>query len=243
MESPVMRRMQPPSDPPPAAAGRPPRMVRPGLWLFAPNRDSQGGSAWLLESQALDVLVDLPALSPAESDWLQQRARLRPGWIVLTGRQGHGRCRVLQRQLGWPVLVQEQEAYLLPDLPACHTFAAERQLAEGLRLLWTPGPTPGACVLHASGAAAGDGLFCGRLLVPLGPDRLGPLRRPGTFHWFRQLASLEQLRRWLPPGSPDWIASGAALGGLRGAALVGSGAALLARLDLQALRQQPVEGM
>jgi glyoxylase-like metal-dependent hydrolase (beta-lactamase superfamily II) len=212
------------------------------LWLFAPNRDSQGGSAWLLEMQGLDVLVDVPALSPAHLRWLRDRARGRQGWIVLTGRHGHGRCRALQQELDWPVLVQEQEAYLLPDLRACHRFAADHELAEGLRLLWTPGPSPGACVLHASGGSAGDGLFCGRLLVPLGPDRLGPLRRAGTFHWSRQLISLDRLRRWLPPGSPDWIASGAALGALRGEALVGSGASLLAQLDLQGLLEQPLQG-
>ena len=233
--------MQPVSDPA-AAGGRPPRQVRQGLWLFAPNRDSQGGSAWLVETEALDVLVDVPALNPAHLSWLRERARGRQGWIVLTGRQGHGRCRALQQQLDWPVLVQEQEAYLLPDLRACHRFAEAHELADGLRLLWTPGPTPGACVLHVCGGSAGDGLFCGRLLVPLGPDRLGPLRRPGTFHWSRQLASLERLRRWLPAGSPDWIASGAALGALRGEALVGAGASLLAAIDLEGLIEQPPQG-
>ena len=30
--------------------GRPPTAVLPGLWLFPPNRDSQGGSAWLLDT-------------------------------------------------------------------------------------------------------------------------------------------------------------------------------------------------
>ncbi|MFM7264837.1 MAG: MBL fold metallo-hydrolase, partial [Cyanobium sp.] len=114
-----------------------------------------------------------------------------------------------------------------------HTFAAEHQLAEGLRLLWTPGPSPGACVLHArraagAGAAAVDGLFCGRLLVPLAPGRLGPLISRRTFHGPRQLRSLARLRDWLPAGSPQWIATGAGLGALRGEKLVGQGAALLA---------------
>lgn len=226
-------------DPPPAT--RAPRPVRPSLWLFGPSRDSQGGSAWYLQGPELDVLVDVPALNDTNRQWLQDR-RSRQGWIVLTGRQGHGRIRALQAELEWPVLVQEQEAYLLPSVPRVTTFAGTHRLAAGLDLFWTPGPSPGACVLHARIAEAGDGLFCGRLLVPTAPQRLAPLRRLDTFHWIRQLRSLEQLRQWLPPGSPAWIASGAALGALRGAALVEQGAALLAGLDLEALSGLQPEG-
>jgi glyoxylase-like metal-dependent hydrolase (beta-lactamase superfamily II) len=226
------------ADPSPIGEGRPPQAVRPGLWLFAPNRETQGGSAWLFESEALDLLVDAPALSEANLSWLRQRAQRRAGWIVLTGRHGHGRCRALQAQLGWPVLVQEQEAYLLPSVPDLHRFGEHHTLAAGLELLWTPGPSPGSCVLHARAGDAGDGLFCGRLLVPLAAGRLGPIRRPGTFHWPRQLQSIERLRQWLPSGSPDWIASGAGLGALRGEKLVVGGAAQLAELDGEALRTQ-----
>jgi hypothetical protein len=79
-------------------------------------------------------------------------------------------------------------------------------------------------------AGAVDGLFCGRLLLPTGPSALAPLRTARTFHWPRQLASLERLRSWLPAGSPDWIASGGGLGALRGDKLVNGGAELLAGL-------------
>lgn len=229
------------ADPSPIGEGRPPQLLRRGLWLCAPNRDSQGGSAWIVEAADLDVLVDVPALSEANLTWLRQRASQRRGWIVLSGRHGHGRCRALQAELGWPVLVQEQEAFLLPGVPDLHRFGETHSLAPGLELLWTPGPSPGSCVLHARGGSAGDGLFCGRLLVPLAPGQLGPLRRPGTFHWPRQLRSIERLRQWLPAGSPDWIASGAGLGALRGEKLLHGGADLLARLDCSALSQAVAE--
>jgi hypothetical protein len=217
--------------------------VRPGLWLFAPNRDSQGGSAWCYEAADLDVLVDVPALSAANLAWLRQRSSQRSGWIVLSGRHGHGRIRALQEAIGWPVLVQEQEAYLLPSVAAVTRFSASHRLTPDLALLWTPGPSPGACVLHARGGAAGDGLFCGRLLVPISPGRLAPLRRTGSFHWPRQLRSLEQLRQWLPAGSPGWIASGAGLGALRGEKLLLEGSARLAELDVEALRSQAPQGI
>jgi glyoxylase-like metal-dependent hydrolase (beta-lactamase superfamily II) len=211
--------------------------VRSDLWLFAPNRDNQGGSAWFLEHSDGDLLVDVPALTEANLAFLQHRPR--PGQIVLTGRDGHGRCRALQEALGWPVLVQEQEAYLLPGVKGLETFGREHALAPGLRLLWTPGPSPGSCVLNALGGGAGGdghggGLFCGRLLVPVAPGRLEPRRSRRTFHWPRQIASLRALRAWLPAGTPGWIASGAGLGALRGETLVGKGEELLADLEKQA---------
>jgi len=238
---------------PPAEAGRPPQLVLPGLWLFAPSRDSHGGSAWWLEHPDGGLLIDCPGWTEANLAFL---ARQAGGRIVLTSREGHGRCRRFQQALGWPVLVQEQEAYLLPGVERLETFAAERQLSPRLQLLWTPGPTPGSCVLLASGcggpggAAEGSGaaqpdndpaipqgdiLFCGRLLSPTGPGLAAPLRSARSFHWGRWLHSLEALRRRLPPQSPRWIASGAGLGALRGGKLIEGGRAVLEGLDLEAL--------
>lgn len=217
---------------PEPALGRPPRQVAAGLWLFAPNRDTQGGSSWLLERPEGPLLIDCPGVTQANLEALA--AYGSGGTIVLTGREGHGRCRRIQEATGWPVLVQEQEAYLLPTLPAIQTFGSEHTLAPGMRLLWTPGPTPGACVVHACGAW-GDLLFCGRLLVPVGPGALAPLRTQRCFHWPRQLASIGKLREWLPPGSPGAIATGAGLGALRGEVLVQPGAAVLEALDLESL--------
>jgi hypothetical protein len=224
----------------PPEAGRPPREVRPGLWLFAPNRDTQGGSAWWLDHPAADgaagVLIDCPAWTQANLTFLLARGA---GDLVLTGRVGHGRIRRFQEALGWPVLVQEQEAYLLPGVQQLRGFAAEHTLAAGLHLLWTPGPSPGACVLLAQAAAPSDALlFCGRLLSPLAPGQAGPLRTSRSFHWRRWLQSLERLRGWLPPQAPGWLASGAGLGALRGEALIGSARHLLDGLDLTSLAEQ-----
>ncbi len=238
---------------PPAEAGRPPQPVLPGLWLFAPSRDSHGGSAWWLEHPDGGLLIDCPGWTEANLAFL---ARQAGGRIVLTSREGHGRCRRFQQALGWPVLVQEQEAYLLPGVERLETFAAARQLSPRLHLLWTPGPTPGSCVLLASGCGAptgdaggpgggqpdddlagqqGDILFCGRLLSPTAPGLAAPLRTARSFHWGRWLGSLDALRRRLPPDSPRWIASGAGLGALRGGKLIKGGRALLEELDLEAL--------
>ena len=197
--------------------GRPPQQLRDDLWLFPPNRDCQGGCAWWLEADPEPVLIDCPPLTQASLTALQELAGTRSPRILLTSREGHGRLRRLQERLGWPVLAQEQEAYLLPNVDPLHTFADEHTTASGLQLLWTPGPTPGSCVIHAPAAEL---LFCGRLLTPLAPGRLGPLRHGRTFHWPRQLASLERLRAWLPADANPALASGAGLGALRGERLV-----------------------
>lgn len=215
---------------PPLEAGRAPQAVLPGLWLFAPSRESAGGSAWLLETPSGPVLVDTPGLTEANRQFLAEHT---PVWQLLTSREGHGRTRRWQQRFGWRVLVQEQEAYLLPGVERLETFAEAAEPLPGLHLRWTPGPTPGACVLWDQ---HGDGLFCGRLLVPIAPGALAPLRTPLTFHWQRQLRSLEALRAWLPSEAPGWIATGAALGALRGEKLVAQGRAQLEALDLEALR-------
>lgn len=206
--------------------------MKPGLWLFPPNPDTWGGSSWLLETSAGDLLIDCPPDTEESLHFLEDRASHSKGWIILLGREGHGHCRRVQERLGWPVVVQEQEAYLLPGIAMLVPFGAEHALLEGLHLLWTPGPSPGAAVLHVRGGVAGpqDGLFCGRLLVPVGPGQLAPLPSPRGFHGPRHQRSVEALRRWLPSGSPDWLATGAGLGALRGEALVANGAQLLASM-------------
>ncbi len=225
---------------PPPEPGRPPRQLREQMWLFAPNRHTMGGSSWLVQGDQArgepDLLVDAPALTAANRDVLAQRRAavgVDGGLIVLTSREGHGQTRQLQELLGWPVLVQEQEAYLLPGVERLRTFGRQLEPAPGLALLWTPGPTPGSCVLHLR-RATDDGLFCGRLLVPVAAGALAPLRTARTFHWQRQLASLQQLLGWLPVDSPAWIATGAGLGALRGQPLVSDGAQQLKTLAAQA---------
>ena len=195
-----------------------------GLWAFPPSRDSDGGTSWLLHSQSgASVLVDVPLLNDEHLSWLQQQPQ---GWIVLTHRQGHGRCRRLQEQLGWPVLVQEQEAYLLPTVQQRQSFADQWEIEPGLKLLWTPGPTPGSCCLHWSQGER-DVLFCGRLLWPSGCSDVELRIGDSTFHASRQKRSLKRLRAWLRPGQPAQIACAAGLGVLRGAKLVEPGSVAL----------------
>ena len=198
-------------------SGRPPQQILDNLWLFPPNRDCRGGSSCWLDLDPEPVLIDCPPLTEASLQALHDLASDRSARILLTSREGHGRLRRLQERLGWPVLVQEQEAYLLPGVQPLETFVDSHITASGLRLLWTPGPTPGSCVVHAP--APLDVLFCGRLLIPVQEGEMAPLRHRRTFHWPRQQLSLQRLRDWIPPESSPALASGAGLGALRGGRL------------------------
>ncbi len=194
--------------------GNPPQQLREGLWVFPPNRDCNGGTAWWLGCEPEPVLIDCPPLTKASIGALEQLSLGRHARILLTSREGHGRVRALQDALGWPVLVQEQEAYLLPGLTSLDSFAEEHTTVAGMRLLWTSGPTPGSCVVFAP--HPWNVLFCGRLLIPVAFRQLGPLKDRRTFHWPRQLKSLEKLRQWIPSDVRPALASGASLGLLRG---------------------------
>jgi len=156
---------------PSATSGRPPQAVRADLWLFAPNRDSQGGSSWWLQRPLPDgacgVLIDCPALSEANLSFLRQRG---PGWIVLTGREGHGRCRRLQEALGWPVWVQEQEAYLLPGSSSWRRASSSGPPA--------PAQAQRCCRSSATVSICCSAAGCCCLLLPVGWRHY---RRPAPF--------------------------------------------------------------
>ena len=156
-------------------AGRPPQQLREDLWLFPPNRDSQGGSSG--GSMWSNRCRDCPPLTEASLTTLRQLAGTRSPRILLTSREGHGRLSC--GALGMAGVGAGTEAYLLPNVEPLETFAEEHTTASGLRLLWTPGPTPGSCVVFAP--APNELLFCGRLLTPWAPSQLAPMRHARTF--------------------------------------------------------------
>ena len=122
--------------------------------------------------------------------------------------------RAFQDALGWPVLVQEQEAYLLPGLTSLDSFVDQHTTAAWRLLLGTPGPTAGSCVVFAPDSW--NVLFCGRLLIPVAFVQLASLADWLTFYWPLQLRSLQKLRQWIPSDSRPALAYAAPLGALRG---------------------------
>jgi glyoxylase-like metal-dependent hydrolase (beta-lactamase superfamily II) len=225
---------------------RPPQLVLDPsqcdrLYAFPPNRESLGGTSYWLQHPAGNLLIDCPSW-PGSLEFLADRG---VRWLVLTHRTAHARVLAIQQALGCDVVIQEQEAYLLPDVR--RTIFADRLVlatdAQGqpeLEVIWTCGYSPGSACLYW--AEQGGLLFTGRHLLPTIAGDLAPLRTAKTFHWFRQLRSVRALIDRFRPDSPEPLAHicpGGSIGFLRGRLTIDRAAERLASLDLEALRSAP----
>ncbi|WP_017323963.1 hypothetical protein [Synechococcus sp. PCC 7336] len=205
--------------------------VLPNIYAFRPNRESLGGTAYALvrrdrhSSTFANLLVDCPAATPQVCDRLAQLGGVR--WIALTHRTAIGSPAAstssvakIAKRFDCDVVVQEQEAYLLPHLRLL-TFGDRLDLAPDIQFIWTPGHTPGSsCVFYAD---LGGVLFSGRHLLPDAGGRLNPLRQAKTFHWPRQLRNVGKLLDVIPAPAPAWICPGANTGELQGKKVMDAG--------------------
>ncbi|MFM7424257.1 MAG: MBL fold metallo-hydrolase [Elainella sp.] len=211
-------------------SAKPPRPVFETIFAFSPNRDTLGGTAYLIEEEPGNILVDCPAWNPDHEAFLREKG---VRWLVLTHRGGMGRVKEIQQALQCEVLVQEQEAYLLPGLPLT-VFQHSFQLSPASEAFWTSGHSPGsACLYHRS---YGGVLFTGRHLLPNTQGQPVPLRIAKTFHWPRQLQNIQQLRDRFTAATLSHICPGANTGFLRGQRSIDRAYDQLLTLDLEALR-------
>ena len=163
-------------------------------------------SSWFLSLDNAPVLIDCPKVTEEVINDLKELSGGICPNVVLTNRDAHHDASILNRKLGWPLIVQEQEAYLLPNIENLETFSDELVFSSGARILWTPGPTPGSCVLHVPLPL--NVLCCGRLLIPVSNNQISPIRTRSTFHWTMQQKSLEKLAVWNPSDSRPLLACG-----------------------------------
>lgn len=211
---------------------------------FPPNRETLGGTAYLIvhtpESDQnsiakKNILVDCPAWTETNLDFIAQKGGLN--WLVITHRGGGSRVRDWQAHFGCDVVLQEQEAYLLPQVNT-HTFHYDLTLTPEHRLLWTPGHSPGSACLYSS--ARGGILFSGRHILPTRQGLAAPLRVSKTFHWPRQLRHIQQLLEEFTPQTLGYICPGANTGFLRGKRFIDGAYNKLASLDFQELAKSQV---
>ncbi len=175
------------------------------IWLFSGLKSSETNNSWWVDSSPEPVLIDCPEITTKSLNKLYELAGSRRPKIILTSKYSHENVKKLKSVFDWPVLVQEQEAYLMPALEGLESFSEEYLTKSMLRVLWTPGPTPGSCVVHAPSPL--NVLFCGRLLTPASSSRLRSLRTSQTFNWSIQLKSLSKLKDWIPLDSLPLLAS------------------------------------
>lgn len=213
-----------------------PLQILESIYAFPPNRETLGGTAYLIVENDGNILVDCPAWTDHTKFFLQEHGGV--GWLVLTHRQGISKqVRQIQETFDCPIVIQEQEAYLLPHLEVT-TFQQEWHLPPQLRLLWTPGFSPGSACLYYS--AQGGVLFSGRHLLPNQQGHPVPLRTAKTFHWPRQIASLQRLLDQFTPDTLQYLCPGANTGFLRRQGKIEAAYTALSQLDLQQLRQAEI---
>ncbi|WP_414565863.1 MULTISPECIES: MBL fold metallo-hydrolase [unclassified Anabaena] len=195
----------------PSQLAKPPRPVLDSIFAFLPNRDTLGGTSYLIVGNEGNILIDSPALDQTNQDFLRSHGGVR--WLFLTHRGAIGKTSEIQQIFSCEVLIQEQEAYLLPGLTVT-TFIQNFTLTATTQVIWTPGHSPGSSCLYYS--KQGGVLFSGRHLVPNHQGEPVLQRTAKTFHWPRQIKSLQVLQERFTPETLQYICPGANTGFLRG---------------------------
>lgn len=211
-----------------------PSLLRPvleSIYAFPPNRDTLGGTAYLLLHESGNGLIDCPAWDETTQAAIQQYGGIQ--WLFLTHRGAIGNVRAIQQAFSCAVVIQEQEAYLLPNLNPT-SFRQEFALNLNVRAIWTSGHSPGSACLSVD--CHGGVLFTGRHLLPNQQGDPVPLRISKTFHWQRQLHNVQALRDRFSADTLQSICPGANIGFLRGNRLIDHAYDRLARLDLEHYR-------
>lgn len=189
-----------------------PKEILPGIFAFPPNRDTLGGTAYTILTSTGNILIDSPAWNDVNRQFITDRGGIN--WLVITHRGSIGQATTIATELGCQVIIQEQEAYLLPELKAT-TFECKFNLNDSIHVIWTPGHSPGSSCLYYAGS--GGVLFTGRHLLPNHLGAAVPLRTSKTFHWRRQLQSVDAIWQQFPSQrSLSHICPGASTGLLRG---------------------------
>jgi glyoxylase-like metal-dependent hydrolase (beta-lactamase superfamily II) len=218
--------------PPSSNSIKPPRPTLEGVFAFAPNRDTLGATAYFIVEESGNILIDCPAWNQENREFLNDRGGVR--CLFITHRGGISKqLSEIQKFFNCEVVIQEQESYLLP-LIKITSFANEFDFNCNCQAIWTCGHTPGSSCLYW--AKNGGVIFSGRHLLPKSAHEIAPLRTAKTFHWFRQLNSIEKLRDRFSEETLNYILPGANTGYLRGKGFIDNAYQLLCQLDLKSMR-------
>lgn len=199
------------------------------IFAFSPNRDTLGATSYFIVENQANIAIDSPAWDDTNQEFLQAQGGVK--WLFITHRGAIGRARKIQEALGCEILIQEQEAYLLPESRVT-TFRYEFPLSDRCLAIWTPGHSPGSACLYDSDN--GGVLFTGRHLLPNLQGQPVPLRIAKTFHWPRQISSIRSILDRFSPETLRYICPGANTGALRGQRVIDDAYEKLLAVDLDA---------
>lgn len=106
---------------------KPPQLVLENVYAFPPNRETLGGTAYFIVENQGNILIDAPPWNPTNQQFIEQLGGLQ--WLFITHRAAIGSSREIQKSTGCNILIQEQEAYLLPESNVT-TFETELKLSS-----------------------------------------------------------------------------------------------------------------
>ncbi len=218
----------------PARSNQPkcPKQIFDGIYAFPPNRDILGGTAYFLVNAQGNTLIDFPPWHQETQKFLEDLGGIR--WLIFTHRGGIGnKVLTFQKYFGCEVVINHREAYLLPEVEKT-AFEKEYTISSHLKVIWTPGHSPGSSCIYYN--VFGGILFSGRTILPTADGGISPLRTAKTFHWLRQLRSIENLRLLFSPDTLDYICPGASTGYLRGRGFIPNAYQILRNLELDSLQ-------
>lgn len=210
-----------------SSVSKQPRPVLDNIFAFPPNRDTLGATAYFIVENQSNILVDCPAWDEINQTFLLSRGGVR--LLFLTHRGAIGKAREIQEATGCDILIQEQEAYLLPGLKVT-VFEREFALSDRMKAFWTPGHSPGSSCLYDS--RSGGVLFSGRHLLPNREGAPVPLKTAKTFHWPRQINSVKSIIDRFSPSTLQYICPAANTGFLRSKGSIDRAYEQLTNLDL-----------
>ncbi len=205
-----------------------PKLILENIFAFAPNKDILGGTAYLLLRPNGNILIDCPLWSESNRQFCLDKGGVKT--LFLTNRDGISKkVRQIKQDLNCDLIIQEQEGYLLPNL-APITFEQEYIIDRDCQLIWTCGYSPASSCLYTS--IHNGVLFSGRHLLPISPSQITALKLKKTFHWHRQLRSLQRLNDRFDEHNLQYILPGANTGYLRGQGFVDQAYTKINSLDL-----------
>ncbi|BAW97308.1 hypothetical protein NIES970_22590 [[Synechococcus] sp. NIES-970] len=192
-------------------AAKSPRELFPGIYAFVPNRETLGGTAYFIAGTDGGLLVDCPPWYPETLAFLTAQGGVHTLYITHRAAISNQVAKI-QQALNCDIVIQEQEAYLMPE--ATVTPFRDQWEQGDFQGIWTPGFSPGAsCLYYGQGAGY---LFTGRHLLPNQRGEILALRTAKTFHWGRQCQSIRKLCARFETGRLEYLLPAANTGFLRG---------------------------
>lgn len=148
------------------------------MLAFPSNKNTLGGTAYFILEKTGNILVDCFEWNQQVEESLQQHGGVRCLFITHRGAISKS-VKSLQKTLKCSVVIQEQEAYLLPEAVVT-SFEEKTFLSPNIKVVWTPGHSPGSSCLYWS--FHGGILFTRRHLLCDLSGTVRPLRLAKTFH-------------------------------------------------------------